>query len=571
MHVAKIRTVQGDKVYESYLIRRSYREDGKVKHQTIANITHLPLPVIEVIRRALQGQTVVPVAEAFTIVESRHHGHVQAVLTAMKHLGIAELIASRPCRERDLVLAMIVARILAPDSKLAHTRWWPTTTLLDELGLGQTHVAEVYKALDWLIERQDRIEKKLAARHFTEGCLALYDMSSSYFEGLSCSLAAPGYSRDRKRSKLQVNYGLLTDSDGRPVAISLFPGNTTDAKTLTWQADWIREQYGLASVVLVGDRGMIGQQQIKELQAMKNMYWVTALKHSQIRKLEQSGAIDLLRFDDASYFETASESYPGERLVACRNPELAREETQTRRGLFHSTVEELTKVAKLVTGRRLRGQDAIGLRAGKVVNRFKVGKFFRFLIADDTFAFHIDEAAVAQEARLDGIYVIRTNLPPERADAAECVRIYKRLARVERAFRSMKTVDLHVRPIRHSLEDRVRAHFFVAMLAYYVEWYLRRAWKTLLFDDEHPAQMADPVAPVAPAARSKAALAKAEKRQTPDGTEVHSFRTLLQSLATVVRNTCRYPGSGTNADFQVLTIPTDEQQRALRLVEAIEM
>jgi hypothetical protein len=504
MHVSKIRTVHGDKVYESHLIRRSYREGGRVKHQNVANITHLPPAIIDVIRRALQGQAVVPLTEAFSVVESRLHGHVEAVLAAMAGLGVADLIATRPSRQRSLVLAMIVARVLAPDSKLAHTRWWPTTTLPDELGLGEVDVDELYDALDWLIERQNRIEKKLATRHLTEGGLALYDLSSSWFEGLTCVLAAPGYSRDRKRGKLQVNYGLVTDGDGRPVAITLFPGNTTDASTLTDQAAWIRKEFQVGNVILVGDRGMIGQEQIAELRAMGGLYWVTALKHSQIHKLVESGAIGLERFERVSFFETADAAYPGERLVVCRNPALARDSKQTRRDLLNSTSRELEKIAKSVASRRFQGSESIAFRVGRIVDKYKVAKFFAFAFEDNHFEFHIDEAAVAEQAKLDGIYVVRTNVPADKWDAAECVRTYKRLSRVERAFRTMKTVDLHVRPIRHRLEDRVRAHFFLAMLAYYVEWHMRQAWKPLLFDDEEQPTTTDPVAP---ARRSPAALA----------------------------------------------------------------
>jgi hypothetical protein len=568
MHVAKIRTVKGDRVYESFLIRRSYREDGKVKHENIANITHLPAPVIELIRAGLRGEPVGLVSETFEIVASHHHGHVQAVLTAMKRLGMPELLSSRGCRERDVVLAMVVARILAPDSKLAHTRWWPTTTLPAELGLGEVMVSECYNALDWLIERQDRIEAKLAKRHLTENGLSLYDLSSSYFEGLTCPLATPGYSRDRKRGKLQVNYGLLTAEGGQPVAITLVPGNTRDSATLVDQAVWIRDNFKLARFVLVGDRGMFGQDQIDTLRGMEGVFWVAALKHPQIRKLVETRALVLSRFKGATCFELASPAYPGERLVACRNPAMAEKEAQTRNDLLASTLADLAKVATQVASGRIKGQVAIGVRVGRVVNRFKVAKFVRFDIHDDRLAYWIDREAVKAEAALDGIYVIRTNVPDDQADAARCVRIYKRLARVERAFRAMKTVDLHVRPIRHFLEDRVRAHFFLAMLAYYVEWHLREVWAPLLFDDENTPEAADPVVP---ANRSKAAWAKAEKKTLPDGTAVQSFQTLLQSLATVVRNTCRCPGAPSLATFSLHTTPTEQQERALRLLEGIKM
>lgn len=568
MHVAKIRTVKGDKVYESVLIRRSYREAGKVKHENVANITHLPAHVIELVRLGLRGEPVSPVSGSFEIVASHHHGHVEAVLTAIKRLGMFELLSSRACRERDLVLAMIVARILAPASKLAHTRWWPTTTLPDELGIGEVKVAECYKALDWLIERQDRIEAKLAKRHLTEGGLSLYDLSSSYFEGLTCHLAAPGYSRDRKRGKLQVNYGLVTADDGRPVAITLMPGNVRDSATLVDQTAWIRDRFKIGRFVLVGDRGMFGQDQIDALRDMKGVSWVTALKHSQIRKLVETRALVLSRFKRATFFETASPAYPGERLIACRNPAMAVKEAQTRNSLLASTLDELAKVATMVASGRIKGKDTIGVRVGRVINRFKVSKFIKYEIHDDRLAYWIDRNEVNAEAALDGIYVIRTNVPDAQADAAQCVRTYKRLARVERAFRSMKTVDLHVRPIRHRLEDRVRAHFFLAMLAYYVEWHMRKAWATLMFDDESKPETTDPVVP---AERSRAALAKAEKQALPDGTAVHSFQTLLQLLATVVRNTCRCPGSPALATFSLHTTHTEQQERALRLLDGIEM
>ena len=468
-HIAEIRRQVGSKVYRSYLLRRSYRDGNKVRHQTLANLSQLPPHVIDLIRRALKGETLVPPEQAFQVIRSPHHGHVQAVLTTMKRLGFERLIASKPSRERDLVLGLVAARILQPSSKLATSRWWHSTTLPEILGIEEADEDDLYAAMDWLLERQGHIERKLAARHLEEGGLVLYDLTSSYFEGTMCPLAAFGHDRDGKKGKLQVNYGLLTDARGRPVAVSGFKGNTSDSTTLIPQVHKLRQAFGIEQLVLVGDRGMISQKQIDSLREVDGVDWITALKTGAIRELVKQGHLQLGLFDERNLFELRHPDFPGERLVACRNRELAKLRAHKRQSLLEATGKELEKVRGMVLRGRLKGRDAIGVRVGKVVNKYKVAKHFRLDIRDDGFDYRIDEEKVAGEAALDGIYVVRTSLLKQRLDAADTVRSYKRLSDVERAFRSLKTLDLKVRPIHHRLEDRVRVHIFVCMLAYYVE------------------------------------------------------------------------------------------------------
>ncbi len=551
------------------LLREGYREGGQVKTRTLANLSKLPEAAVAALRRVLKGDTLITADEAFEAISSHHHGHVQAVLAAMQRLGFAHLIASRPSRQRNLVVAMVAARILAPESKLATTRWWHVTTLPALLGVSDADEDDLYAAMDWVLTRQPRIEKTLAARHLHNDGMALYDLSSSYFEGVTCPLAARGHDRDGKKGTLQVNYGLLTDGRGIPVAVSVFKGNIGDPKTLLPQVDTIRKVFGLERCVLVGDRGMIAQTQIDALRTIDGMDWVAALRPEAIRRLVEGGALQMGLFDERNLFELTHPDFPDERLVACRNPELAKRRAYTRTSLLEATANELEKVRRMVGRGRLRGQDNIGVRVGKVVNRYKVAKHVRLSIEDTRFDFDVDTDSVAAEAALDGIYVIRTSLPAERMSAEETVRSYKRLTQVERAFRSLKTVDLQIRPIHHRREHRVRAHIFLCMLAYYVLWHMLEAWRPLLFcdEDQHAKTTRDAVAP---ATRSEAALRKVHSRTLDDGSEVHSFHTLLTLLSGIVRNVCRVPGAPSDAPtFDVVTTPSATQQRAYQLLDTI--
>jgi len=551
------------------LLRESYRDGKTVKKRTLANLSALPAEQIELIRQVLRGEKLVAPASLFEIDASRHHGHVQAVWLAMQRLGLAQLLSTRPCAERQRVLAMIAARILSPHSKLATTRWWDTTTLPELFELDACDEQALYAAMDWLLERQDAIQGKLAQRHLQPGDLVLYDLSSSYFEGSTCELAALGYNRDGKRGKLQVNYGLLTDARGVPVAISVFEGNTADADTFMPQVTQLRERFGIDEMVLVGDRGMIAQTHIDALRAETGLQWITALKSGSLRVLASEGALQLGLFDERNLFEFTHADYPGERLVACRNPELAKRRAHKRQALLEATVALLEPIRQRVAAGRLKGQDRIGLCVGKVLNRYKVGKHLDLVIGDASFEYTINEARVAQEATLDGIYVIRTAVPQERMGSDDVVRNYKSLSQVEQAFRSMKTVDLEVRPIYHRLADRVRAHLLLCMLAYYVKWHMMQAWRPLLFADEEQAAKAQRD-PVAPARRSAGALRKVSNRTLEDGTCVHSFDSLLHHLSTIVRNACHHPGASAHeATITLDTAPDAKQLQALELLKTI--
>jgi transposase len=553
----------------TYLLRESYRIGTKVRKRTLANLSALSDEQIESIRAVLAGVAVRPVEELFEVVRSAPHGHVQALRVAMQRLGFESLLASRSSPERERVCAMVAARVLAPHTKLATTRWWHTTTLAEEFGVVEADEDDLYAAMDWLREHQGAIERKLAARHLREGSLALYDLSSSYFEGTHCALARIGHNRDGKKNKLQVNYGLLSTRSGCPVAVSVYEGNTADSYTLMPQVQRLREQYGLERVVLVGDRGMISHKAIGELRELEGLAWITALKSSQIRALVEGEALQLGLFDERSLFELSHEEYPGERLIACRNPLLAKLRAHKRQALLQATQQELEKVRASVQGGRLSGKAKIGVRVGRVVNKYKVAKHFELTIEEKHFDFKILEEQVAAEAALDGVYVLRTNLAKKQMSAAETVRSYKGLCEVERAFRSLKTVDLRIRPIHHWLDDRVRAHIFLCMLAYYLEWNMREAWRELLFADEE-LEAKRTRDPVAPAKRSQKALQKITERTLPDGTAVHSFRTLLQELSTIVRNTCAMRNAKTPAaTFQIVTTPNATQHRALQLLQQI--
>ncbi|MCM0610171.1 MAG: IS1634 family transposase [Ideonella sp. WA131b] len=569
-HVVTTKRAYKDKVYFTHLLRRSYREDGKVKNETLGNLSHLPDALIDIIRRSLQGETFVPASQAFEVLRSRAHGHVQAVAVAMQRLGLAWVIASTPSRERDRVLAMVASRIVQPDTKLATSRRWHSSTLAEDFGVADATEDDLYVAMDWLLTRQDAIEKKLAARHLREGALVLYDLSSSYFEGSTCPLAKRGYSRDGRPGTLQVNYGLLTDARGCPVAVSVFEGNTSDSLTFLPAVQRVRERFGLAQVVMVGDRGMVSQKAIDELRGQGGIDWITALKSVSIRSLVEQGHLQLGLFDQRNLAEITSPDYPGERLVACRNDALARLRAHKRESLLQSTEALLGLVKASVDAGRLTGQDKIGVQVGKIINRHKVAKHFELSIGDAALNWARRQDAINAEAALDGLYVIRTSLDAKRMDAPDCVRSYKALSNVERAFRSLKTVDLKVRPIHHRLADRVRAHILLCMLAFYVEWHMREAWRELMFADTDQAAKATRD-PVAPAMRSASASAKAASKVLEDEQPAHSFATLMAEMSTLVRNTCRAPSAGADAPtFEVLTTATAHQQRAMALIQAIQ-
>jgi len=552
------------------LLRESYREGSKVCKRTLANLSSLSASQVQMIRSSLRGDVLQPIDQTFEITASAAHGHVQAVCLAMQRLGFACLLASKPCRERDLVAAMVASRILCPATKLATTRLWNLSTLAQEFGVSDATEDDLYAAMDWLLAGQDRIQKKLAARHLKDDALVLYDLSSSYFEGNCCPLAKLGYSRDGKRGTLQVNYGLLTDDRGCPVAISVHEGNASDSTTFMPQVTRLREEFSIKRMVMVGDRGMISQKAIDAMSKDTDVAWITALRSSAIRTLVAQGAVQMGLFDERNLLEISSPDFPGERLVACRNPELAKLRGHTRDDLLAATERSLQKIKVRVEAGKLIGQDQIGVAVGKVVNQYKVAKHFELLIADDSFTFTRKSDSIAAEAALDGLYIIRTSVKSARMDAPTCVRTYKSLAQVERAFRSIKTMDLKVRPIHHRLEGRVRAHIFLCMLAYYVEWHMRDVWRELMFADEDQAAklVRDPVAP---ATRSDAALKKVQGRTLEDGSPAHSFQTLMAQLQAIVRNTCRAPGGAADAPtFEIITTPNQNQKRALDLINQIK-
>ena len=565
-----IHIVPNRKAAPTVLLRESYREGHKVCKRTLANLSDLSPLQIQAIRASLRGEVLQPVAQIFEICSSRPHGHVQAVSLAMQRLGLPSLLASKACPERDLVLAMVAARIVSPATKLATTRLWHTSTLASDFGVLDASEDDLYAAMDWLLAGQDRIQKKLSSRHLKDDGLVLYDLSSSYFEGECCPLAKLGYSRDGKRGTLQVNYGLLTDERGCPVAVSVFDGNTSDSTTFMPQVKRLREQFGIKRMVMVGDRGMISQKAIDEMSQDADVAWITALRSASIRTLVAQQHLQLDLFDERNLLEISSPDFPGERLVACRNPQLARLRAHTRLDLLAATEQNLQKIKLRVDAARLAGKDQIGVAVGRVVNQYQVAKHFELAITDSSLAFTRKTAAIALEAALDGLYIIRTSVKAQRMDAATCVRTYKSLAQVERAFRSLKTMDLKVRPIHHHLEGRVRAHIFLCMLAYYVEWHMREAWRELMFADEDQAAKATRD-PVAPAMRSNAALKKVASRTLHDGTPAHSWHSLMAELSTIVRNACRTPGGPDNAPtFEVTTTPNPKQRRALDLINLIK-
>ena len=569
MHVVKVVSHQGGREYESYLLRQSYRQDGKVKKRTLANLSMLPLPVIEAIRRGLAGEVLVPAQEAFTVERSWPHGHVAAVLGSARKLGLEALLDPQPCRQRDLVLAMVVGRVLQPASKLATSRLLPTTSLGPLLGVEDANEDELYSAMDWLLEQQEQIEGRLAKRYLKSGEVVLYDLSSTYLEGEHCPLAKRGYSRDGKPGKLQVEFGLLTNGEGMPVAIEAFAGNTADPSTFMGQVEKVKERFRVDEVVWVADRGMLTGAQVTKLQEIAGNHWITALRAPTIKQLVEAGSIQLSLFDTQNLAEVTDPGYPGERLVVCFNPLLAEKRAKKREDMLVATEKELAKVAAMVergaSGGRagLKGAAAIGERVGRVVNKYEMAKHFTRTVTDTSFTYARNEGSIAKEAALDGFYVLRTNVPKERLDSPGVVLAYKSLAHVERAFRHFKLSDLEVRPIYHYTEERVRAHLLLCMLAYLVQRTMQQALAPLLFVDETPPERPDPVAS---APRSEAAKRKDQTKRTADGYPVQSFRTLLANLATVVKNRVIPRGADRAAAFDKITQPTPLQERAFALL-----
>ena len=560
------------KTYTSHLLRRTYREGKQVKHQTLGNLSHLPADIIEMIRVRLRGgSAVLHTAEGLRILRTLPHGHVAAVLGTLRKIGLDGIISSRGCYERTVAIAAIVARVIEPRSKLATARDIAEETASSSLGveLGLEGISEdhIYKAMDWLLARQGRIEDKIAARHLKDGSLLLYDVSSSYYTGRRCPLAFFGHNHAGKKGFPQIVYGLLCNADGCPIAVEVFKGNTADTKTLSSQIEKVRSRFGIKRVIFVGDRGMITTKRIEEeFRGVEGLDWITALRSEAIKRLAEQKVIELSLFDERDMAEVTSPEYPGERLIVCRNPLLAQERARTREELLKATEAELEKIAAGTRRekRPLRGSAAIGLRVGKVINRYKMSKHFVRDITDTSFSYRRDERSIAEEAALDGFYVLRTSVNEEVLSAQSTVRAYKDLAKVERAFRCLKSIDLKVHPINHRLEDRVRAHVFLCMLAYYVEWHMRGKLAPLLFDDEEKA-LAESLrnSIVAPAQRSPSAKRKERTKRTAAGMPVHSFHTLLDDLRTLAKNRVRI---AEHDEFYMLTEPTKLQAQAFKLL-----
>jgi transposase len=558
------------------LLRESYREGSKIRKRTLANLSKLPDSVVENLKIVLKGGAAIEnLSESFSVVRSLPHGHVAAVLGTLKKLNLHNKIAPDNSRKRSLVLAMIVARILDPRSKLATARGLRSETcfssLSELLGLEKADEDELYEAMDWLVSKQESIENELAKTHLSEGALVLYDVSSTYFEGTQCPLARYGYNRDKKKGFLQIVFGLICDKRGCPVAVEVFEGNTSDTTTITAQIEKVRHRFGIQQVVWVGDRGMITNTRIlAEFQPVAGLDWITALRAPQIRQLVEQEAVQLSLFDETDLIEFSCSDYPGERLIACRNPMLAEEKSLTRVALLQATEQELNKIVIATSRdkRALKGADQIGLRVGRVLNSKGVGKYFNIAITDESFSFARNEMAITKDSALDGVYIIRTSVKPETLDAAQTVRVYKSLSTVEQAFRSYKTVDLKVRPIYHRLEQRVKAHIFLCMLAYYVEWHMRKALAPILFDDEKvTVELEEKSSVVAPFKRSKQARSKAATKKTSEKFPVHSFRTLMADLATIVKNKFHSNGLEAALTFEKITQPTPLQQKALDLLD----
>jgi hypothetical protein len=561
MHVVTNKVRRGDREYSSHLVRRSYREGGKVRKETLANLSHLPDEVIELIRGALAGRRYLDTEQAFAIERSLAAGHVQAALEMARRLQLARLLDRAPSRARDLCLAMIIQQALGPGSKLQTARSLAQSTLGDELGVAAADEDDLYAALDWLLERQARIEDRLAARHLSDGELVLYEVSSSYFEGRTCPLAKLGYSRDQKRGTPQIVYGLLCDRPGRPICVEVFTGELHDDKTLPAQISKLKTRFGLKTVIVVCDRGMVTKANLELMSATEGVAWITALKAPQIKRLITCGALQLSLFDEHNLAEiTAPEDYPGERLIVCRNPLVAAERARKREDLLAATERGLDEIAERVARGTLTGADQIGLAVGPALKRYRVKKHFEVEITDTSFTYARKSEQIQAEAALDGFYVLRTSVAGQTLATADVVRAYKGLEEVERAFGTFKGPELEIRPIHHRLEDRVKAHVLLCMLAYYLTWHLRAAWAPLLFTDQQPPINPDPVAK---ADRSPAAKRKAQTKRTASGEPCHSYRSLIAELATLTRNTIRLPGAP--ATFDKLAEPTPLQAHALDL------
>jgi transposase len=565
-----IETVPNRNSPPAILLRAGWREGKKTVKRTLANLSDWPPPKIAALRRLLRDETLVSPQDLLTTRQTLPHGHVEAILAMIRRLDLEAVIASKRCRERDLVMAMIVQRLIDPCSKLATTRAWHTTTLAEEQGVLEASEDELYTAMDWLLARQERIEKKLAARHLREGGLVLYDVTSSSYEGRTCPLAHFGHNRDGDKQRPIIVYGVMTDGEGRPVAVEVYAGNTGDPTTVGDQVEKLRQRFGLERVVLVGDRGMLTPPQIDKLRERPGMGWITALTSGAIRTLVEKGALQLSLLDQKNLAEIPSPDHPGERLVVCHNPLLEEERARKRQALLEATEKSLTKIAKDVARRKKKLLTAaeIGLKVGKVLGRYKVGKHFDCRMGEGSFTCRRRQDAIDQEAQLDGIYVLRTSEPVERLSAADTVRSYKRLAEVERAFRCLKGIDLLVRPIRHRTEERVPAHIFLCLLAYYVEWHLRRAWAPLLFEDEErreERQRRDPILPTEPSA---SAQAKKRSHQTAEGLPVHSFPTLLAALASRARVTYEIRSADVTLTCKQMPESTPLQARAYELIRA---
>lgn len=553
----------------TYLLRESFRKNGRVKNRTLANLSHLPQEQIQLISRTLKGERLVCLDDFFCIKRSLPYGHIKAVLQMINHLGLPKLIASRRSRERDLIVALIVQRVVHPSSKLSATRLWKCSTLAEDLQVEKAAVEEVYQAMDWLRARQKRIENKLARRHLANDHHVLYDVSSSSYTGSTCLLARFGYNRDGRRDLPCIVYGVMTDAEGRPLSVDVYPGNTADPNTVPDQIDKLQTRFGLSRVVVVGDRGMLTQTQIDTLRRRPGIGWLSALRSDGVRKLIDKGLLQRSLFDERNLAEIQSPDFPGERLVACYNPILHDRRHKKRETLLTETEACFQKIAAAVARRTKKplSKVEIGVKVGRVFNKYKVGKHFELTIEDNQFSWQRLQEQIDQEADLDGIYVIRTSEPQKRLSADDAVRNYKQLGDVEQAFRSLKGLDLLVRPIHHHLDDRVRAHVFVCLLAYYVQWHLKRAWRPLLFADEDLAAQRAERDPVASAKPSAELRAKKASRVTPDGHELQSFRTLLTSLGTQCRNVCEFGEDKTIVRYIKLTEPTAQQVEAFSLLD----
>ena len=569
VHVATTKRVYKGKTYTTHLLRRSIRKGKTVTHQTLGNLSHLPDHLIDLIKRSLKGETFVPAADAVRITRSLPHGHVEAVLKMIKKLGVDELIASQPSPSRNLVVAMIAERLIFPSSKLANTRHWHDTTLAQELDVADATADQLYDAMDWLLQRQSAIENKLAKRHLGDGGLVLYDVTSSYYQGKTCPLACFGHDRDGKSGCPIIVYGALTDADGRPIAVQVYPGNTADPKTVPDQVETLTKRFGLTRVVLVGDRGMLTQTQIDVLKKHPGLGWISALRSGSIRRLLAAGHLIKKNLEAERLAEITSPEFPDERLVACYNAQLAEQRRNKRRELLAATQAELEALAASIARRTDQPETAaeIGLRAGKIINHHKVAKHFSLTIRDGFLGWALKQDAIQKEELLDGIYVVRTSEPVERLSTADGVRSYKRLALVEQAFRCFKGIDILVRPIYHRVADRVRAHILLCLLAYYVEWHLRKAWEPLLFEDEELFEDRKRRDPVAPAQASESVRLKKRTHLTPEGLPVHSFRTLLAHLGTRCRNTCVVAGDLQKTTFFQVTEADELQAEAMRLIK----